>query len=78
MFIVSGEEIKAANVSKSELSFFRPVADEIRNGQIITKSYLFYPYDATGLTLTSEDAVKGAVPWFYRRETTAKLCTFII
>ncbi len=68
VFIVSGDEIKSANVSRSELSYFRPVADDICNGQIITRSFLFYPYDAAGLRLTSEEAVRKAVPWFYREK----------
>lgn len=51
-----------------EREYFRPIAasSTIRNGRLFVKNYVFFPYDASGLRLTTEDAVRKAVPTYYR------------
>ena len=55
------------NYKPGERSFFRPIAatTTIRNGRLSQKFYVFYPYNAAGLRLTTEDEVKKATPRFY-------------
>src|SRR5208283_2379028 len=51
VFMVSAAELDAASASEEERSFFRPVADEIRNAHVVPGRYLFYPYRSGTLLL---------------------------
>ena len=65
--ILTNEDYSRLVKSASEKKFFRPVADHIVNGRIISSGYLFYPYDEGGrLLLTTEKEVSDAVRAFYR------------
>lgn len=64
VFIASEEEVRADGISRNELSYFRPLAD-IRNGRVIVKNFVFYPYSHGRLLLKSEADLKSSVPWFY-------------
>jgi len=50
---------------EGELRYFRPLADEIRNGRVIAGEWIFYPYKDGRLLLKSETALQRGVPWFY-------------
>ncbi|MCX7429158.1 MAG: N-6 DNA methylase [Planctomycetia bacterium] len=65
VFVLSKEDLLASGASKRELAYFRPVANEIRNGRVVADDVVFYPYHNGELTLKSEVELKGAVPWFY-------------
>lgn len=65
VFIISSREMREADVSESEMTYFRPVADEIRNGRVISNALVFYPYDNGRLSLSSVDELRRSVPWFY-------------
>jgi predicted RNA methylase len=52
----------------TERQWFRPFAGSptIRDGRIHQDGFVFYPYDKTGLQLTTQDAVENALPHFFR------------
>lgn len=65
VMMVSREELYREASTVDDLRFFKPVADEIRNGQIVPNNHLFYPYYRGSLLLGSEEELQQSVPWFY-------------
>ncbi len=65
VFLLPQRELLACAASRQEQGYFRPVADTIRNGRVVGGNVLFYPYRNGQLMLTSEAALRRAVPWFY-------------
>ena len=65
-FIIPAETYE--KYKQGERAYFRPTAatSTIRSGRLSPKFYVFYPYNAAGLNLTTEDEVKKATPTFYR------------
>ena len=64
--MVAENEMPSICPTKREKKFFRPVADKIENGRILSDGYIFYPYAEDGsLLLTSESALRSEVPTFY-------------
>lgn len=53
---------------KSEKQYFRPSVDNasINAGKLTTTNYLFYPYNNDTLVITDIDALKQAVPHYYK------------
>ena len=54
-----------ATMAASERRFFRPVADEIRYGQVRELEYLFYPYENGRPAFNNEAGIEAAAPVFY-------------
>ena len=52
-----------------EKQFFRPAIDNdsIKNGSIITFGYIWYPYDHTGLLISTEEELEKKVPNLYQQ-----------
>lgn len=66
VFVLSAGEFRALCSTARERQYFRPVADKIESGQIVTTGYVFYPYDKKGnLQLTSQKQVRDALPRYY-------------
>lgn len=63
VFIISEEELR--RTTAKETQYFRPVADEIRNGHVVEGKSVFYPYRQGTLLLRSEYELGREVPWFY-------------
>lgn len=65
-FIISKETY--SSYADSEKAFFRPVAGtpSLRNANIHTEDYLFYPYGPNGPTIQQEADLDRFVPEFYR------------
>jgi adenine-specific DNA-methyltransferase len=65
-FIIPGDTYQ--HYSGNEQALFRPIAasSSIRNGRLTAKDYVFFPYDANGLKLTTEAEVKSTAPNYYR------------
>jgi len=65
-FIINKRDIDNYSSDPSFASSFLPVADEIRDGQILSSSIVFYPYDKSGSDLfASEDELRRLLPKFY-------------
>ena len=56
------------DLQPGERSFFRPaiVNNSLRRGEISEGTWVFFPYSEEGLSLTTEKALKAAVPFYYR------------
>jgi len=52
---------------KNEKKYFRPVLDNeaIKEGQILTENFVWYPYDSNGVIIHTEAELKSQVPSFY-------------
>lgn len=57
-----------AKLPTAEKQYFRPVADNdsIDKGVLSPNNYLWYPYDNSGLTISSEKEFKAKAPVFYK------------
>ena len=66
IFIVSTEYYQS--LPKPERQFFRPSVDNasITFGKLSKTNYLFFPYTKDSLLLTDEDALKKAVPTYFK------------
>lgn len=64
-FLISQDEYHA--LDESEKMYFRLAAgtSTIRMGVLAPVEYVFYPYDAQGIVLPDEDALRASVPWFF-------------
>jgi adenine-specific DNA-methyltransferase len=53
----------------NERSFFRPVVnnDSIASGKICIVNYVWYPYDANGILIQTENDLRALAPNFYER-----------
>ncbi|MEX0613174.1 MAG: N-6 DNA methylase [Pirellulales bacterium] len=65
VLIITAEELSNSGASATEMSFFRPIGDRIRNAHVVPDKLLFYPYQDGQLVLGNEDALARSVPWFY-------------
>ncbi|RAN39075.1 class I SAM-dependent DNA methyltransferase [Hyphomonas sp. GM-8P] len=63
-FVLARSEFE--NLPKREQIWFRPAVmnDSISAGKINESSFVFYPYDADGLTLESEEELRKALPHY--------------
>lgn len=66
VFLVSTDEL--GKLPESESKYFRPAATSpaIRDGRLHDEWYIFYPYDESGLTLSTQEELKNAVPEYYK------------
>jgi predicted RNA methylase len=66
-FVISMKEYESLPVS--ERSYFRLAAGNstIKHGRIEASEYVFYPYNAAGLTITTEGDLRKKLPKFYAR-----------
>lgn len=64
-FVLSTREWRS--LPEDEQKFFRPAAgtETIRDGRLRGSQHVFYPYDAAGLRLKSEEELRRAVPTYY-------------
>ncbi len=55
------------NLPEQEKEYFRPVIDNdaIKNGQLLLKKQIWYPYNESGIMLESEESVIEGTPSFY-------------
>lgn len=55
------------SIPMDEKKYFRPVIDNesIKNGILLNKNYVWYPYDKDGLMIRNEDELQKEVPFFY-------------
>ncbi len=72
-FLVPAGKLQQLAPTALERAFFRPIADKIINGRIITDTYIFYPYSENGkLAIKSEAELSRVVPTFYRNRLLAE------
>lgn len=66
VFKLSEEEYNKLPVN--EKSYFRPVVDNesIKNGKILEKNYVWYPYNENGILINTEVELEARVPSFYK------------
>lgn len=69
-FKISREEFN--EIPQTEHSFFRPALDNdsIKNGMLMIKNYVWYPYNEAGLVIKTEQELKDKVPFFYEKKLT--------
>ena len=66
VFVVRENELSSFSNDPGFEYLFRPVADEIREGNIISRSFVFFPYDASGNRLEYSDSeLESLLPRFY-------------
>ena len=55
------------NLPKNEKKYFRPAIDNeaIKEGQILTENFVWYPYNSNGIIIHTEAELKSKVPSFY-------------
>ncbi len=65
-FLIKRERFE--HLQRKEKAFFRPamVNDSLRAGQLSEGIWVFYPYDEEGRSFCNEEALKGAVPVYYK------------
>jgi hypothetical protein len=67
-FKISEEEHN--NLPSKEKLFFRPVLDNesVKNGQILNKNFVWYPYNINGILIKSEDELIEKTPDFFNHK----------
>ena len=55
-------------LNDEEKKYFRPAIDNysINNGSIVTYGYIWYPYNHSGLLISTEEELEREVPFFYK------------
>lgn len=55
------------NLPEKEKKYFRPAADNesVKNGEILKKNYVWYPYDEDGLIIKNEAQLRKLTPNYY-------------
>ena len=66
-FVLSAAEL--ASLPKKERLNFKPIASNstIRDGTISPDEFVFFPYDSSGLTITTEEELAKRVPRYFER-----------
>ena len=66
-FLVKGKTYR--ELPTKERSYFRPavVNESLHSARLFEGTWVFYPYDEDGSLLKTEDALKAAMPQYYRR-----------
>jgi SAM-dependent methyltransferase len=62
-------EVDIRSLPKRDRAYFRPAAGQgaICDAQLLANEFLFFPYDARGLVLTTEEDLQRACPIYYER-----------
>jgi methylase of polypeptide subunit release factors len=67
VLVVPERDIEKIAPTSRERQYFRPIADQIEQGQIVHSGFVFYPYgEDRSLLIKTERELQDAVPAFYR------------